>query len=75
MATQKAKAATGPDVVKSVTVNVKEPTLEALNGAADVVGAPKDATVALGTVGYIAPTDNADDVYPYQVTFSWSESV
>ena len=74
MATAKAKSATGSTLQKSVTVGVKESTLEAANAAADVVGAPKDTTFSIIN----APVVNADEneeFYPYNITFSWSEEV
>ena len=75
MATQKAKSLTGPEVSKSVTVGIKESTLEALNAAAEVVGAPKNVTVSWGNAPLIQPTDDPDNVYPFQATFTWSESL
>lgn len=76
MTTQKAKAATAPNVTKSVTIGIKDSTLEAVNAAAEVVGAPKDVTFSLGNAPYIPNADGtADDSYPWQVTFTWSEDI
>jgi len=76
LATQKAKAATGPEVTKSVTIVLKDATLESVNAAAEVIGAPKDATFSLGNAPYIPSDDGTmDNTYPWQATFTWSETL
>lgn len=76
MTTAKAKATTASNVTKSVTIGIKDSTLEAVNAAADVVGAAKDATFSMGNAPYIPnPDGTMENDYPWQVTFTWSEDI
>lgn len=76
MVTKKAAAATGSEVQKSVTLTLSESTLENISAAAEKAGAPKDATVSWGNAPYVpAPEGSNEQVFPYQVTFTWSETI
>lgn len=74
-----ATAAKKKTVSRTATVGLKEVTVKTLAEAQTLVGAPDGATLSTNNAGYIPATvvegEEAAEILPFNVSFTWSEEV